>query len=221
MSFLRVAGLGGLLFAIPVTVVNTFLVAPRKPIGDPPLSVIVSYYVEHGDAVRLLSIIAPIAWAALSLFTAGVLLSTRGTDGRTNGWALVGLAGIAMMVPSFCGVVTADSVLATRASTLAERPEFTQMLWDFHMILQILNWAFVAIALCGFGMAAVVSGAAPRLGRLAVPGAVLLLAGSTQSLAGLGGSSSVFIGLPGFVIWLVFVLGYSLVMIRSRSTATA
>ena len=221
MHFRRIAGLGGLVFAIPVAIVNAVLVAPEKPIGDASLDAIVSYYVEHSGGVGLLTIIAPIAWAALSLFCAGVLVNTRGTDGRTSGWAVVGVTGIALMVPSFCAVVTADAALAARASTLAERPEYTQMLWDFHMILQILNWTFVAIALGGFGMAALVSKTAPWLGKLAVPGAALLLAGATQSLPGLAGSSSVFIGLPGFVIWLVFVVGYSLTMIRSADSPAA
>lgn len=213
MDFRRIAGVGGLAFGATVLTVNASLVLPAKPLGGASLSAIVAYYGEHGGSVRLFAIVAPVAWAAIALFTSGVVVSTRSAD-RLNGWALAGVVGIAAMIATFCGVVTADLVLATRAETLATNPQYTQLLWDYQMVLQILNLTFVAIALCGFGMAAVTSGTAPRLGKVAVLGSGLLLAGATQSIPGMTGGGSALIALPGFIIWLIFVLGYSVIMIR-------
>lgn len=212
--FTRIAGVGGLAFGTAVFIGNAFLVLPAKPLGGARLSAIVRYYSEHGSTVGMFSYVAPIAWAAISLFAAGVVISTE-SEGRPNGWALMGLAGIATMIATFCGVVTADLVLAARASTLESTPLYTQLLWDYHMVLQILNLTFVAIALGGFGMAAVTAGTAPWLGRLALVGAVLLLAGATQTSPGLVGRGPTLIALPGFLIWLIFVIGYSVKMIRS------
>ncbi len=220
MSFTRIAGLGGLLFAVTVFVGNLYLAGAAKPIGNPPLTEIVAYYAAHGPAASLMAYVAPIAWFSVALFAAGVLVDTRGSDGRSNGWALMGASGIAMMVPTFCGVVTADLVLASRADTLAATPQYTQMLWDFHMVLEILNLTFVAIAMAGLGMAAVSSGRAPRLGKSAVAGAVLLLAAATQSVSTFLGSTSVLVALPGFLIWLVFVASYSAMMVRSTERVT-
>ncbi len=186
--------------------------------GSPELSRIVSYYADHGEAVTRVAFVAPIAWVAITLFAAGVVVSTRSRARGVNGWALFGLAGVVTMIPTFCGVVTADAVLAAGAAKLTANPEYTRTLWDFHMILQVLNWTFVAIALAGFGMAAVTAGTAPRLGKVGVAGALLLLAGATQSVPGLSGDRSVLVGLPGFVAWLIFVIGYSWVMIRMGNT---
>lgn len=218
MSITRAAGLGGLCFGVAVAGVNTFLVGPSKPMGSPELSRIVAYYVDHGETVAWLAFIAPIAWVAITLFAAGVVVSTRNRDRGVNGWALFGFAGVVTMIPTFCGVVTADAVLAAGAAKLAANPEYTRTLWDFHMILQILNWTFVAIALAGFGMAAVTAGTAPRLGKVGVAGAFLLLAGATQSVPGLTGERSVLVGLPGFLAWLIFVIGYSWIMVRMKGT---
>ena len=219
MDFRRIAGIGGIAFAGTVLIGNAFLVLPAKPLGGAQFSEIVSYYSEHGNSVRLFAFVAPVAWAAIALFAAGVVVSTR-SDGRLNGWAVVGVVGIATMIATFCGVVTADLVLATRASTLAANPQYTQLLWDYHMVLQILNLTFVAIALGAFGMAAVTSATAPRLGKLALLGCGLLLAGATQSTAGMTGSGPTLIVLPGFVIWLIFVVGFSLTMIRLAGSPT-
>lgn len=219
MNFRRFAGIGGIVFAGTVFTVNAFLVGPAKPMGDTELLEIVSYYTEHGDVVRLFAFVAPFAWVAITLFAAGVVVSTQ-SKGRQNGWAIAGMVGIATTIATFCGVVTADLVLASRASTLAANPQFTQMLWDYHMVLQILNLTFVAIALGGFGMATVTSAMAPRLGKAALLGAGLLLAGATQSLAGLTGTGPAMIALPGFLIWLIFVVAYSIVMIRVADPTT-
>ena len=219
MDFKRVAGICGIGFGVIVFTANAFFVGPAKPLGGVPLSEIVSHYSEHGNLIWSFAYVGPIAWVAISLFAAGVVVSTR-SKGRLNGWALAGLLGIATMIPTFCGVVTADLVLAARASTLAANPQYTQLLWDCQMVLQILNLTFVALALGGFGMAAVTSATAPRLGKLAAVGALLLLAGATQSKTGLTGAGPALVAIPGFVIWLIFVVGYSVAMIRSPATAS-
>jgi hypothetical protein len=213
MDFRRVAGVGGLLFGSLVLVGNTFLVVPAKPLGGARMDAIVSYYVEHGSSVQLFSYVAPFAWTAIVMFAAGVVISTR-LEGRVNGWAVAGLGAIATMIATFCGVVTADLVLATRADALADNPQYAQLLWDYHMVLQILNLTFVAIALGSFGIAAVTSGTASRLGKLALLGSALLLPAATQTGPGMTGSGPTLIALPGFAIWLIFVLGYSVIMIR-------
>ncbi|MEJ2086117.1 MAG: hypothetical protein P8Y44_10635 [Acidobacteriota bacterium] len=219
MDFKRIAGICGIIFAGTVFTVNAFFVGPVKPMGDTELSEIVSYYTEHGDVVRLFAYVAPFAWVAISLFAAGVVVSTQ-SEGRQNGWAIMGAVGIATMIATFCGVVTADLALAGRASTLAANPQFTRVLWDYHMVLQILNFTFVAMALGGFAMAAVTSKTAPRLGKFSLLGAGLLLAASTQSLAGLNGTGPVSIVLPGFLVWLIFIITYSIIMIRMAGSAT-
>lgn len=214
MDFRRVAGLGGLSFGAAVLVGNAFLVLPAKPIGNATLSQIASYYVEHGSAVSFFAYVAPVAWLSISLFAAGVVVSTR-HEGRPNGWSLVGAMGVATMIATFCGVVTADLALAARAATLLANPQYTQVLWDYHMVLQILNLTFIAVALGGFGMAAVTSGVAPRLGKMGLLGSAFLLAAGTQALPGVTGAGPTLVALPGFAIWLIFVIGYSVTMIRS------
>ncbi len=216
MDFRKVGGIGGLLFGIGVLIGNAFLVLPAKPLGGAELSQIVSYYNEHGSSVRLFAYLGPIAWTSISLFAAGVVVATR-HEGRQNGWALAGAIGIATMIATFCGVVTADLVLAIRAPRLLDNPEYTQLLWDYHMVLQILNLTFIAVALGGFGMAAVTSGSAPRLGKLGVLGAGFLLVAATQAAPGVTGSGPTLVALPGFAIWLIFVIGYSVTMLRSQA----
>jgi len=220
VDFRRIAGVGGLAFGVAVPIANALLVLPAKPLGGASLSAIAAYYGEHGSSVRLFALVAPFLWTAISVFAAGVVVSTRVGD-RLNGWALAGALGIATMIATFCGVVTADLVLATRADTLAANPEYTQLLWDYHMVLQILNLTFVGVALGGFGMAAVTSRTAPRLGKVAAIGSGLLLVAATQSIPGMTGAGPRLIALPGFAIWLLFVLSYSVIMIRMPASSGA
>ena len=215
MDFRRVAGFAGLTFAASVLLLNGLRVASGRPLGGATMSEITAYLVEHGDILRLASIIAPLPMISLPVFAAGVLISTRDAAGRVNGWAVAGVAGAVMNTSVFAGVLATDAILGARSSTLDLVPQYTQVLWDLNLVSFALAIGAVGLTLGGLGFAVLTSGTSIGLGRLSVVGAVFLLAGAVQSQAALQGSPTFFIALPGALIWLAFLLIVSVRMIRS------
>ena len=218
MGLSRWSGVAGFMFLGSVLLLNGMRAATGRPLGDAAMTDIVAYFVEHGSIPRLASYMAPIPMLSFPVFAAGVLALTRDGQGRLNTWGVVELAGAVMNVSVFAGVLATDAILGSRASTLAENPQYAQMLWDLNVVLFPLAVGCAALALGGLGLAVLTSGVGPRLGKVALAGAAFLLAGAIQSQPALAGSSTPAVAVPGVLIWLSFVVVVSVKMIRQTGS---
>ena len=222
MDFKRLSGLAGVAFVALVVVFNIAIGSTAKPGGAAAIADIAGYYTDHGGITLLVSVVAPFIWLALPLFAVGVLITTSRTSGTLNPWGVVGVVGAIMQNAVFTGVVATDTILAARVDTLAAGPQFTQALWDVHNALFTLNGASLTLALGGFSLAVLTSGAAGRwIGGFGLVGAGLLFAGSLLSSLALAGSNLPMIGLPGFIIWLLWIASYGVRMVRMDAVRQA
>ena len=75
--------------------------------------------------------------------------------------------------------------------------------------------AMLATALLGFSLAGAAAGITPRWFRLLGPaGAILMIVSAANGVSIAEGSPIVFVGLIGFLIWLLFVVTTGVGMIR-------
>ena len=75
--------------------------------------------------------------------------------------------------------------------------------------------ALLATALLGFSLAGTAAGITPRwFGLLGPVGAVLMIVAAANGVSIAEGSPIVFVGLIGFLIWLLFVVTTAFRMIR-------
>ncbi|PKB64519.1 MAG: hypothetical protein BZY80_02705 [SAR202 cluster bacterium Io17-Chloro-G2] len=176
--------------------------------------------------MTVLSVIAPFVWVALLVFGSGVFAKVRAYE-TTKGeaWAYVGLLGVLMQNAIFATVVATEVTLNAGADSLAANAALTETIWRFQRAIFTLNGTSLALALTGFSVAALGAGFIPKWhAYLGLAGAALLFVSAATVMPVVEGTGAVFIGLPGFVLWLVWILAMGVRLIRepiSTGGATA
>lgn len=197
MPFTRIAGLAGLVFILVVITANVVLNIP----GAPP---------------AVATVIAPLAWVALVVFSAGAVVTLLPLEWRRReAWSLVGFGGPILQNALFGGVV------ATQAALLAGGTSDVQILHDAYFGI---NGTALAITLVFFSLAGWRTGVLARWHSLLglVAGVLLLISAlgtpASMALSALGGVIDI-LGLVGFIGWLVWLPAFSIVLLRRRAEA--
>ncbi|HEX6521422.1 MAG TPA: hypothetical protein VF070_15695 [Streptosporangiaceae bacterium] len=207
----RLAGAGGLVFAATLAVQN-LLRAAAPGFGAAPAQV-TAYFLHHRAAALVPLGLFPVGMLALFGFAAAI----RGRPGREEDrwWAGVGSLGVAAIAALFAAVNMTEIVLAAKAGQLASSPAVIQALWTLHAAAFGLDLGAIAVALIGLSRAAVPARLIPAwLAAAAWPGAGCLLTAAVFTVALADGGAWVALALPGFVIWLVFVVTASVSLLR-------
>jgi hypothetical protein len=169
----RIAGAAGLAYVVGVGIENMELLeAPT--IGSSAAEIRASYTDQTFGVVT--SFAGVLALLFYGLFAASLFTLVRGEDRRAEGWALVGLVGgIGGPVLAGAGAVANAILVASGGSGLSD--DVTRMLFDFHLIAQMIAGVFVAMFLAGTGVAALRTGALPSLlasAGIAIGGLIVL-----------------------------------------------
>ncbi len=222
MHFSKITGIAGIVFVFLVGVFNIVLGASSPPANDASAAEIGSYYTANGGAMVLISVIAPLVWVALLVFGAGVFAKVRGHElGSGEAWGYIGLLGILMQNALFATVVAIDVAFNVGAESLAANAGVTEMLWRFQHAIFTLNGVSLALVLTGFSIAALRAGLIPRWhASVGFVSAALLFASAASVTPAVEGSWAAFIGLPGFLLWLVWILSMGVRLIKAPATAS-
>lgn len=211
--FSRIAGLAGLSFVVLVGSANIVLGAAGQHFAGAALDEVNEFHTQQQSFVALASSIAVLAWMALALFGVGaftVLWARERALG--DSWSLVGLMGIAMQNAIFPGVVASQL-----ASGRAGSGEALAAMWDFHQALFALNGASLAIALIGFSLAGRRTGVLRAWHwALGLAAAILMSASALLAPLNVGGDSTPPAGLPGFILWLIFIAAFAVALLRGE-----
>ena len=220
----RTAGWAAIAF---VAVVVTLNVVENVGLGRPEPGAAAEEMARWAsDATAYLwtsTLLVPVAWVLLVLVTATMWERARSAE-RNMFAPMLALLGSAMTMGTLSAAIAADAVLISSIDALSV--ESVEVLSGFTTVLFLLNWVALAVTLFGLSRTTLDLGVAPRwMDRPTIAGSGLLLVGSMQSAAVLGGVlPGLLLGLAGFAIWLLFLLiaGIRLVRTdRSESTLTA
>lgn len=214
MSRRRTAGLSALSFAILILSINLIEnVGTARP--DPAASAedVAAWAAEGGAYLWATTILVPICWFVLVIFSANVWTWAR-SEGIDMLWPTIGVLGAAMTMGTLSAAVAADAALIASVENLPIG--VVEFVTGFSTVLFIVNWVALALALLGLSRTTRALDIAPVwLDRLSLVGVILLVAGSTQSGPVLHGFlPGVLLGLGGFVVWLIYlaVVGGRLVL---------
>jgi hypothetical protein len=210
-------GLAGIGFVAVLVTANVVLTAAGFPTPSQAVTAgeIVAVCTEGARQLRFASALLPAAWLLATVFAAGLAVHLgRRTNGRTDGWLIVGLAGVLMQSVVFTGVE------ATRLAVMAAAGQGTAGvagLWGLHTALFGFNQVFLATALLGFSVAGLRASVVGRwhagVGLLA---ALLLFASATTGPYGVGDVNPLALaGLVGWLLWLGWILALSVVLLRT------
>ena len=223
MSYSRTAGLAGLLFVVLVGGFNIAMGSSSPPNNDATAAEIASYYTSNGGLLTAVSVIAPFVWASLLVFGSGVFAMVRASETTKAGaWAYVGLLGVLMQNAIFATVVATEVAFNVGVDSLAENPELTEAIWRFQKAIFTLNGTSLALALTGFSIAGLQTVFIPKWhAYLGFVSAALLFASAVAVTPALEGTGAAFIGLPGFVLWLVWILAMGIRLVRQPTPSSA
>ena len=216
MSYSRIAGLAGILFVVAVVAVNVAVGSSSPPENDATPAEIASYYTVNGGLMTLVSVIAPVVWVCLLVFGSGVFVKVRAREStKGEAWAYIGLLGIVMQNAIFATVIATEVALNASVDALAANAGLTEVVWRFQRAMFTLNGTSLALALTGLSIAALRSSFIPKWHAcVGLVGAAFLFVSAATVMPALEGTFFAFVGLPGFVLWLVWILAMGIRLVR-------
>lgn len=214
----RLVGAAAIGFAVLVVIENVLFAvtgAPARGYGA-PIEEVLAYYAANRDAVAIVSGLVALYLPLLLVFVTGLhgLVERRGGAGAD--WSRLALAAGATLSAIFVLVNVLQIGLALSAGGLAGPTPAFGLVWQIHAAAFALALPMLGTTCIGSALAAHASGLTPAWQRLlGMVGGSLLLAAGLGNLAIADGSPLIFVGLLGFVAWLVWLLATGVRLVRS------
>ncbi|MGH3601773.1 MAG: hypothetical protein ACRDQH_16100 [Pseudonocardiaceae bacterium] len=213
----RLAGAGGIVFAVTVIIQN--VVRAGGPSFTATPATVAAYFADHRAAGLLPLGLFPLGMVALLCFAAGIRVRAR--DLQSRWWASVGAFAAVTIAGLFAVVNTIEIVIAAQGRELVSSPQVVRALWTIHSGAFGLNLTAIAIALLGLSRAAHAAALIPRsLAVIAVPGAACLFTAAIFTVSIVNGGKWLYLGYAGFVIWGVFLVVAGIALVTGRSATS-
>jgi hypothetical protein len=210
-----VGGIGGLIFVASVVVQNALRAG--FPANDATARDVTAYYAGHRGVTVVLAALFPLGAIGLATFLGA--LGSRVAHGEGRAPALAGLFGAAGVLATFTMLVATDVALAGYVHRGASEASVVEGMWVLHSAVFAVLLASIGIALAGLSAASAVSGLLPDWWKAAgLIGGLLLLGACASAPSMVDAGPGLFVGLIGFLVWLVFVTWTSIVLLRRRDS---
>lgn len=211
----RLAGIGGITFAVTVLITNALQGA--TPAFDAPPSEVIEYLTDR--RAQSVFAVAAFAFGALPLMMfASAFYGRLRTVARPADlvWARFGMIGALLIMPVFALVVVQRLVLLAGIDEIIGSPELVAFAWRMEMAAFLVNALPISAAVLGFGIAGSRAGLLPRWYRYWAPiGATAGVVTAMSALAGLEGNPVGFLGVVPFLSWMTLLLIGGIRQLRS------
>ena len=218
VSTTRIVGATAIAVAALVLIDNVLVGWVDSPTYAAPLKEVLAFHADHRAAVAIAVGLEALNVPLLLLFVTGLhgLVGRRGGAGAD--WSRLAVAAGATLsaVMAFYAVLWDGVVLS--AGELTEPSPVLELAWHMHAAAFAWSMAALGTTFIGAALATHASGLTPSWQRLlGVAGGGLLIAAGAANLAIADGSAVLFVGLPGFAAWLVWLTATGVRLVRSNS----
>ncbi len=213
---MRVVGATAIALAASVVIQNAV------PVGAPtfgdPIEEVLAWHAQNRVAVAI-----AVGLEALNLpLLLGFVTGLHGLVGRRGGagadWSRLAVAAGATLSAVFALSAVLWIGVVLSAGELAEPSPAFELAWQLHAAAFALALPALGTTFIGAALAAHASGLTPAWQRLlGLVGGSLLLAAGVGNLAIADGSALLFVALPGFFAWPVWLLATGVRLVRSNS----
>ena len=217
VSTTRIVGGAGVALAASVAVQNAVFVGTGAPAFGDPLGEVLAYHAENRGAVAVAVGQEAVNLPLLLLFVTGLhgLVQRRGGAGAD--WSRLAVAAGATFAAVFALFQTTQIAVVLAADGLAEPTPAFELVWQLHAAAFALELPALGATFIGAALATHASGLTrPWQRLLGVAGGSLLILAGAGNLAIADGSPLLFVGLPGFAAWLVWLVVTGLRLIRGQ-----
>jgi len=208
--------------ATAIALAASMVIQSAVPVGAPtfgdPIEEVLAWHAQNRVAVAI-----AVGLEALNLpLLLGFVTGLHGLVGRRGGagadWSRLAVAAGATVSAVFAlySVLWIGVVLS--AGEFAEPSPAFELVWQLHAAAFALALPALGTTFIGAALAAHASGLTPAWQRLlGLVGGSLLLAAGAANLAIADGSALLFVGLPGFFAWPVWLLATGVRLVRART----
>ena len=214
---MRVVGAAAIALAASLVIENVVVLAGAPSYGA-PIKEVLAYHAEHRGSVAI-----AVGLQALYLpLLLGFLTGLHGLVGRRGGagadWSRLAVAAGASVSAVFAFYAVLWDGVVLSAGNLAEPSPVFELVWQMHAAAFALSLPALGTTFIGAALAAHASGLTPRWQLLlGVAGGGLLLAAGAANLAIADGSALLFVGVPGYFAWMVWLLATGVRLVRART----
>ena len=214
----RLVGATAIASAAAVLIDNVMVGWLDSPPYGAPLKEVLAFHAENRAAVAFAVGLEALTVPLLLLFVTGLhgLVVRRGGAGAD--WSRLAVAAGATFsaVMAFYAVLWDGVVLS--AGELTEPSPVLELAWQLHAAAFAWSMPALGATFIGAALATHASGLTPPWQRLlGVAAGGLLLAAGTANLAIADGSALLFVGMPGYAVWLVWLLATGVRLVRART----
>ena len=212
----RVIGVTAIALAASVAIQNA-VVAGAPAFGD-PIKEVLAWHAQNRLAVAIAVGLEALNLPLLLGFVTGLhgLVWRRGGAGAD--WSRLAVAAGATLSSVLALYAVLWNGVVLSADELAEPSPAFELAWQLHAAAFALALPALGTTFIGAALAAHTSRLTPPWQRLlGVAGGGLLLAAGAANLAIADGSALLFVGLPGYAAWLVWLLATGVRLVRARS----
>jgi hypothetical protein len=203
--------------ATSLVVQNAVLVWVGAPGYGDPIEDVLAFHAENRGAVTFAVGLEALNLPLLLGFVTGLhgLVERRGGAGAD--WSRLAVAAGATLSAVFALYAVLWNGVVLSAGELVEPSPELELVWQLHAAAFALALPALGTTFVGAALATHASGLTRPWQRvLGLVGAGLLLAAGTGNLAIADGSPLLFVGMPGYLAWLVWLLATGLRLARTR-----
>ncbi|RYC14802.1 hypothetical protein [Nocardioides zhouii] len=214
----RVVGATAIALAASLVIQNAVVVWTEAPAYGDPITEVLAFHAENRGAVAIAVGLEALNLPLLLGFVTGLhgLVERRGGAGADRSRLAVA-AGAALSAIFALYAVLWNGVVLSAGELVVPTPEL-ELAWQLHAAAFALALPALGTTFIGAALATHASLLTPPWQRLlGVAGAGLLIAAGTANLAIADGSPLLFVGLPGYFAWLVWLLATGVRLVRART----
>ena len=214
----RVVGALAIALAASLLLQNAVLIWTGAPGYGEPIEKVLAWHAENRVAVAI-----AVGSEALNVpLLLGLVTGLRGLVERRGGagadWARLAVAGGATLSAIFALYAVLWNGVVLSAGELVEPSPLFELTWQVHAAAFALALPALGTTLVGAALATHASGLTPAWQRpLCVVAGGALIAAGTANLAIADGSALLFVGMPGYAAWVVWLVATGLRLVRDRT----
>ena len=212
----RLVGAAAIALAASLVIENLVVLA-GSPSYASPIKEVLAFHAEHRGSLAIAVGLQALYLPLLLWFLTGLhgLVERRGGAGAD--WSRLAVAAGASFSAVFAFYAVLWDGVVLSAGKLTEPSPVFELVWQMHAAAFAWSMAALGTTFIGAALATHASRLTPRWQLLlGVAGGGLLLAAGTANLAIADGSALLFVGVPGYFAWMVWLLATGVRLVSGR-----